>query len=129
MDNGHKSHIRNILFRLKNDERLTHEEQIALRDLDDVWLHELIVVESMYYAAYNRQQSDRPRNELAAELFRGEVKEIHLGRLLTPGFTNEARQDATITIKGCLELADMFLKLSGQKNTYPEPPEDNEQNR
>jgi len=136
MNNGEKSHIRDILFHLKNDDRLTHEEQGALRTLDNIWLNELISIENLYYQALRRQESDRPRNELAAEFLKSilvpddgyAVNVFGLGSD-ERGRVDSASAQAIDATKGCLRLADMFLKLSGQKDTYPEPPEDNEQNR
>lgn len=112
MERETKNGIREILFHLINDERLTNEESRALRDLNDVWLHELIIVESMYYAAYRRQESKRPRDELAKTLMPEAMRSAGLHKT-----------DKEKTIEACLRWAEDFLEVSGEDKTFPPLPE------
>ena len=107
-----KQNARDLLFYLKNDDRLTSEERQRLRRLE-IWLNELIVVESMYYNALRRQESDRPRNELGKKLLPVLMTLLKSWRVT----------DANTTIAASLEWATRYLEISGEDKTFPPPPE------
>lgn len=85
--------------------KLPDEERIHVEVLANTIRQELLPAYERWYAWERYQDFIRPRNELAQKFFTANVT-------VNPGTAKDTWDE---DIKMCLELADRFLEISGEK--------------